>query len=119
MGVFKFFTNLFKSEEVEPIKKTKVKSLKTFFSKKTIKGRVRLALINSIRCRDNDEVMVSEIWKEDLEAKGYDLKTLTADEVLQLLSDGKLTKFDSVRRVRSLIQNSNPHLRGDLYHQRR
>ena len=83
------------------------------------KDKVKLALTNSNRCRDNDEVLLSEIWREDLKSKGYDLKTLSVSELLVLLSDGKLTKFESIRRVRCLLQQHNVNLRGDLYYKRR
>lgn len=70
--------------------------------------------------RDNDNHLLSIIWGEDIQSskdRTVD-KFMTTVQFLQLLSDGKLTNFESVRRVRQKIQADNPALRGSNYNKR-
>jgi hypothetical protein len=74
-------------------------------------ARVKKVLTLNANARDNDNILLAEIWSEDrLDYRGCD--------ILQLLVEGKLTNFESVRRARQKAQEENPELRGKKYRER-
>ena len=84
----------------------------------TLKSRVERLLEKSQQLRDDDTLLVIEIWKEDLSNKGLLAEWLDFFGVAALLLDGTLTKADTITRARRIAQEVNPHLRGALWSDR-
>lgn len=82
---------------------------------RTIKELVENILENKIETRDNDSILVIEVWKLELKNLGYH-PTLSEIKVFyDLYSNNKLSNSESITRVRRKLQEHNPRLRGDLY----
>jgi hypothetical protein len=79
-----------------------------------IANRVEYILIKWPLTRDSDMVLVAQFWA--LESKFNEKNT--AFEVFELIKDGKLTNFESIRRVRCKLQECYPELRGLKYQER-
>lgn len=74
--------------------------------------KVKQILENHPESRDDDCVLLAEIWKDEIE------RSTDAVAFLSLLSEGKLTHFETASRVRRKIQERSPALRGEKYHSR-
>lgn len=55
--------------------------------------------------RDNDNLLMSTIWKQQSNSYNF----------FDLFEQGKLHSAESIRRVRAKIQAECPHLRGMMY----
>ena len=55
--------------------------------------------------RDNDNLLMSRIWKEQSNILNF----------FQRFESGKLHSPETIRRVRQKLQEDFPHLRGELY----
>lgn len=55
--------------------------------------------------RDNDNLLMSRIWKEQSNILNF----------FQRFESGKLHSPESIRRTRQKLQEEFPHLRGQLY----
>jgi len=55
--------------------------------------------------RDNDNLLMSTIWKEQSNILNF----------FQRLERGKLHSPETIRRARQKLQEDFPHLRGELY----
>lgn len=79
--------------------------------------RVKDLLITNPETRDNDNLLLSMIWRDDL--ANYNGNPVNAympvNNFLDLLANNELTNFESVRRVRQKIQEECPELRGVKY----
>lgn len=83
-----------------------------------IKDRVRVLLEAHPSLRDDDTRLYATYIA--YEKGGLDfLKNLSAIDLLREISSGKITHFESVRRVRCKIQEKEPSLRGTKYKQRK
>ena len=71
-------------------------------------------LLNNPRFRDNDQALISHIWGLEIP----NLQTTTAEHVLSLLADKKLSNPVSIWRTRQKVQQEIPSLRGALYNKR-
>jgi len=93
---------------------------------KKIKDRVKTALTQRKEARDCDQFLFAYMLWQDLvhlEREGGDPKCnpdkMTATQLLRLLSQNKMTNFESVRRSRVLLQNEFEELRGEKWEERR
>lgn len=68
--------------------------------------------------KDNDNQLVAWFWNLEMEKMGYPPTNTTTTKFLKLMAFGKLTSADTITRVRRLIQEENPELRGNKYNQR-
>lgn len=73
-----------------------------------IKAKVAKILAFDYEARDNDNRLLTLIWRS--ESKHNSLETFFSE-----LSNGKLSNFESIRRVRQKLQEERPYLRGDKY----
>tara|TARA_R110002020_G_scaffold275445_1_gene490651 strand:+ start:373 stop:699 length:327 start_codon:yes stop_codon:yes gene_type:complete len=75
-----------------------------------IKDRVARILKRTELARKSDNVLMYELWTEDMEilhqGNGYTLQTFFNDFI-----SGRLTNTESVRRVRQQLQAKYPELR--------
>lgn len=82
---------------------------------KKTKERVRRLLENLPDLRDNDNALVANIWWNDYKKIPNNGEVLG---FLTLMSKGRLSNFESIRRCRQKLQELYPELRGDKYHER-
>jgi hypothetical protein len=68
--------------------------------------------------KDNDQQLVAWFWKLEMEAHGYPASNTTTQTFFKLMAFGKLTSSDTITRVRRLIQEETPELRGKKYNER-
>lgn len=76
-----------------------------------LKERVKRLLIEQVETRDNDNLLISQIWIED----GMPLESIN---FLVKYSNGDLTSAESIRRARQKLQEENESLRGKKYNER-
>ena len=75
-------------------------------------------ILNAIEeTRDNDELLISHVWDEDLINKGLS-QSISVLRFFNMLSDGELTSTESIRRTRQKLQEKHEHLRGYKYNKR-
>lgn len=67
--------------------------------------------------KDNDQQLVAWFWKLEMEAHGYP-SSMPTQTFFKLMAFGKLTSSDTITRVRRLVQEENPALRGKKYNER-
>tara|TARA_R110002020_G_scaffold144707_1_gene317795 strand:- start:2172 stop:2540 length:369 start_codon:yes stop_codon:yes gene_type:complete len=72
-------------------------------------------LQRSTSLRDNDNRLTANVWSVEIKALGYNLKEITATDLLQLIADDKLSAANNIKRIRCKLQQENEHLRGDKY----
>lgn len=70
-----------------------------------IKLIVQRLLEEQLALRDNDNLLMSRIWKEQSNILNF----------FQRFESGKLHSPESIRRARQKLQEEFPHLRGELY----
>jgi hypothetical protein len=68
--------------------------------------------------KDNDQQLVAWYWKLEMEAMGYPSSTTPTAHFLKIMAFGKLTSSDTITRVRRLVQEETPELRGKKYDER-
>jgi len=84
---------------------------------KKSKDRVKEALINHPRLRDDDNRLLANIWYAELKEINFNVLKNTM-EFLKVLSEGKLSNAESIRRCRAKLQELEPSLRGEMYEER-
>ena len=80
----------------------------------TTEERVANLLLKKPELRDNDDRLIANYWHA--ESKKYNPQT--AEDLLTLVAQGKLTSGPTIKRTRARLQKHNPHLRGKLYTKR-
>lgn len=89
-----------------------VKILKT---RETLEG----LLERNPEYRDDDERLAAAFWYKQLYNAGYDLKTLSAYDLLKIYASNQLlTSADTIVRARAKLQENRPDLRGKKYNER-
>ena len=68
--------------------------------------------------KDNDNQLVAWYWNLEMEAMGYPVTNTPAKNFLKLMAMGRLTSSDTITRVRRLVQEETPELRGKKYEER-
>jgi len=68
--------------------------------------------------KDNDQQLVAWFWKLEMEKMGYPSSNTPTQTFFKLMAFGKLTSADTITRVRRLVQEENPSLRGKKYVER-
>ncbi len=74
--------------------------------------KVRALLIEKPWLRDNDNMLLANIWDSELKEKKVGNQS---DMFLALYGMGKLSNAESIRRCRQKLQQENPELRGGNY----
>ena len=87
----------------------------------TKKQEIYNLLVNDAKLRDNDNMLIAEIWRQEVaeidEAKPKSILSNNLG-VLDYLGGGDLTSPESITRCRRKIQQENPSLRGEKYNAR-
>jgi len=86
--------------------------------KKKIRDEVANLLDRLPKTRDSDDYLVAMYWYEECQAKSINL-TFSALKLLEGISKGRLTSFESITRCRRKIQEENVNLRGSNYSKRK
>lgn len=75
---------------------------------------VKTRLENSTKMRDDDALLMADIWREQLAQLG----AKSVYDVLNAIAGKLLHSPESIRRSRQKVQSDNPNLRGKIYNQR-
>jgi len=75
---------------------------------KTIKDRVMYLLETTPSLRDSDNKLIATIWLDESAGIGDKYNFLL------MLSQGKFSSSESIRRIRQKIQEQHPHLKGSI-----
>jgi len=86
--------------------------------KTDIKDTVKALMMQYTDFKDNDNQLVAWFWKLEMEKMGYPSPNTPTSNFLKLMAFGKLTSADTIIRVRRLIQEESPELRGKKYDER-
>lgn len=88
--------------------------------KKKVYERVKKLLEENPPLRDNLNLTLKEIWEEDLKNIQQNIYVISGSRMMEFMVAGKLTKFETVRRMWQLVQatEGNEHLRGKNYNYR-
>jgi len=79
---------------------------------KLLEGRIKSLLASDLKYRKSDLDLMTRVWYDDLKAIGYgDVDSFSAIDLLKLLKDSRLTKWDSATRCRRKLQSLYPTLR--------
>lgn len=83
-----------------------------FNQMKTAKEKVTYLLRNHPNLRDSDSKLLATFWHNEMNKMA---SSMTGLDVLRNIAEGKLSKAESIRRVRQKIQEENPELRGEVW----
>jgi len=83
-------------------------------SKLLIVNEVKQRLESSTKMRDDDALLMADIWREQLEQMG----AKSMYDVLNAIAGRMVTSPESIRRSRQKVQQDNSNLRGNVYNQR-
>lgn len=77
-------------------------------------NQVKQRLETSTKMRDDDALLISDIWREQLEQMG----AKSMYDVLNAIASRMVHSPESIRRSRAKVQEDNANLRGTVYNQR-
>jgi len=75
---------------------------------------VKQRLENSTKMRDDDALLMADIWRQQL----AELGAKSVYDVLNAIAGRMVTSPESIRRSRQKVQQDYPNLRGTVYNQR-
>ena len=75
---------------------------------------VKKRLENSTKMRDDDALLMADIWRQEL----AELGAKSVFDVLNAIAGRMVTSPESIRRSRQKVQQDYPNLRGTVYNQR-
>ena len=84
----------------------------------TTYNTVKKLLYQYPKYRDNDELLVVQIWFNELKVKGIDVKAISGMDLLNYYKDGNLTTADIITRARRKVNEEHEQSRGKSYHPR-
>jgi hypothetical protein len=76
--------------------------------------QVKQRLETSTKMRDDDALLIADIWREEL----AELGAKSVYDVLNAIAGRMVTSPESIRRSRQKVQQDNPNLRGVFYFKR-
>ena len=77
-------------------------------------NEVKQRLENSTKMRDDDALLMADIWREQLAQLG----AKSVYDVLNAIAGRMVHSPESIRRSRQKVQRDNPNLRGVFYYKR-
>ena len=82
----------------------------------TTKELITKLLTEQPYIRDRDNSLIAEVWtKEIAKLDNFDYESLSAIDLLCIISCDTLTSPESITRCRRKVQQENPALRGEYY----
>tara|TARA_Y100001973_G_C5196932_1_gene334915 strand:+ start:2574 stop:2888 length:315 start_codon:yes stop_codon:yes gene_type:complete len=82
---------------------------------KNLQKIVRKYLEDNPKCKDNDQLLCSYIWHDQLK---YQINGMSAIDLLKSYALGTLSPAHSITRCRRKLQETHAHLRGEMYEKR-
>ncbi len=76
---------------------------------------VRDILLANIATRDDDSLLATEVWKQQLKEEGFNVQNMQTITFFKIYQSGVLSNHDTITRCRRLIQEKEPSLRGYNY----
>lgn len=80
--------------------------------------KVEEALVRNTKARDNDNILLSDFWRDELLGDAWMADSLTIEDFFSLLQRGSLSTPESITRCRRKVQEINPELRGETWKRR-
>ena len=77
-------------------------------------NQVKQRLENSTKMRDDDALLIADVWREEF----AELGAKSVYDVLNAIAGRMVTSPESIRRSRQKVQQDNANLRGQVYNQR-
>ena len=72
--------------------------------------KIKALLESNKKYRKSDAILMARLWYDNLSHK---LNSMTALDLLMMLSKGELPNWESITRARRKIQSENPELRDE------
>lgn len=79
---------------------------------KTTQEEVHRLLLETTRLRDCDMLLSLVFWNKELKKMNFDIKKKTAEELMLVMYQKKLTKQSTIQRCRRLVNEMNEETRG-------
>jgi len=79
--------------------------------------KVKSLMIKDASFRDNDNLLIAEIWKQELESLNIPFDS-NINSFFDAYINKKITSAENIRRTRQLIEESYYFLRGSTYNKR-
>jgi hypothetical protein len=92
-----------------------MKTLKKILS---LQEKVEVLLTDYPELKDDDKLLVTQIWDYELKKLEIDPKTTTVDGFFKLYQNNFLPIADVITRARRKVQELNPELRGLTWNER-
>jgi hypothetical protein len=86
---------------------------------KGLKNIVTHFLVKNDEIKNNDNVLIANIWFDELKRHGINPKEMNAFEFLAYYAKGQLQNPRSIIRCRAKLQEEQPELRGKKYIERK
>lgn len=86
---------------------------------KGLKHLVRHFLLKNEEIKNNDNVLLANIWFDELKRHGINSKEMNAYEFLAYFAKGQLQNPTSIVRCRAKLQEEDIMLRGKKYNERK
>ena len=86
---------------------------------KGLKVLVTSFLTRNSEIKDNDNVLLANIWFDELKRHGKNPKEMSAFQFLTYLAKGQVANPVSIVRCRAKLQEEEPYLRGAKYNKRK
>ena len=83
----------------------------------TIKGKIQYLLERKEGTKDNDDRLIALFWW--YEVGGEEIEKMSANDLLFMFANHKLTNPETIRRCRQKLQEEFPGLRGLSYKSRK
>lgn len=83
----------------------------------SVKGLLTHFLTKHKGLRDNDLKLLCTVWQEECGGREA-VERMSALDLLRKIATDELSHPESVRRIRQLLQEKNPNLRGERYGKR-
>jgi hypothetical protein len=86
---------------------------------KEVFKKVKNLLQRDPRLREADSALMARVWWNDLLALGYDPTNMSAPDFFVMLTDKKVSSYESITRARRKVMEECPELRGTTYSARK
>jgi len=82
---------------------------------KNLTLQIRGLLEQQPRLRDDDQYLVAMVWRQEIGEAAHSESCFT---LLGKIAKHELSHFESIRRIRQMIQEETPELRGEKWQKR-
>jgi len=86
---------------------------------KKVFTKIKILLQRDPRLRESDCALMARVWWNDLVYRGIDPSEISATEFFVLMTDKKVSSYESITRGRRKVMEKFPALRGKSYSARK